>query len=69
MHRCNTVRGYLPEADDSLRDDFPADLKEKLQDQDQPVPREILANPASREKPGPGGPPKSGRPAIQYLRD
>jgi hypothetical protein len=29
-----------------------ADLKEKLTDQDQAVPREILAHPASREKPG-----------------
>jgi len=44
------------------------DLREKLQDQDQPVPREILAHPASKEKPG-AAPAKAARPTIQYLRD
>uniref|UniRef100_A0A6T7ZDA9 RNA helicase n=1 Tax=Cryptomonas curvata TaxID=233186 RepID=A0A6T7ZDA9_9CRYP len=44
------------------------DLKEKLTDQDQAVPREILAHPASREKPG-AVPAKAPRTTIQYLRD
>jgi hypothetical protein len=48
--------------------DNSADLKEKLTDQDQAVPREILAHPASREKPG-AVPAKAPRTTIQYLRD
>uniref|UniRef100_A0A7S1H9J5 RNA helicase n=2 Tax=Hemiselmis andersenii TaxID=464988 RepID=A0A7S1H9J5_HEMAN len=43
------------------------DLKNKLQESDQPVPREILSNPASTT--APGDVTKAKKPTVQYLRD
>jgi ATP-dependent RNA helicase DDX23/PRP28 len=44
------------------------DLKNKLQESDQPVPRQILSAPESQQPPDAVG-GKSKKPTIQYLRD
>lgn len=45
----------------------PTDLKNKLMESDQPVPRQILAAPESQAPPD--APGKGKKPTIQYLRD